>query len=209
MNSLGSCLMVGQALKFKHTHRWAHVRAHAHTHEARSQNLLTDMPVKGKLSCLRSYKNPWEGQTSGILHLAWEEMDKGPGATHSWLKLEAVISWWNTNHLRKKKKPKSWPLSPKKFIVYLSCLNITLCPISQPSSFWVRTLPNFEGWYLCLFLSSSLFLFYWICPQGLEHCLVLTAAKKYWVGQKVWSGFPVPFNGKTQENILANPVFIE
>lgn len=75
--------MVGQALKFKHTHRWAHVRAHTHTHEARSQNLLTDMPVKGKLSCLRSYKNPWEGQTSGILHLAWEEMDKGPGAAHS------------------------------------------------------------------------------------------------------------------------------
>ena len=79
--------MVGQALKFKHTHRWAHARActhtHKHTSEARSQNLLTDMPVKGKFSYLRSYKNPWECQTSGILHLAWEEMNKGPGAARS------------------------------------------------------------------------------------------------------------------------------
>lgn len=125
-----------------------YVQTHIHPPEARSQNLLTDMPVKGKFSCLRSYKNPWECQTSGILHLAWEEMDKGPGAARSRWKLEAVISLWNTNHLRKKKKPKSWPLSPKKFIVYLSCLNITLCPISQPSflpsPFWGLVFVSFS-----------------------------------------------------------------
>ena len=48
----------------------------------------------------------------------------------------------------KKKKPKSWPLSPKKFIVYLSCLNITLCPIAQPSflpsPFWGLVFVSFS-----------------------------------------------------------------
>ena len=31
MDTLGGCLMVDQALKFKHTHRWAHAHTHTHT----------------------------------------------------------------------------------------------------------------------------------------------------------------------------------
>lgn len=61
------------------------VRARAHTHipEARSPDLLTDMPVKGKLSCLDPTKIPENAELLAFLHLAWEEMDKGPGAACS------------------------------------------------------------------------------------------------------------------------------
>ena len=52
----------------------------------------------------RSYKNPWERQTSGILHLAWEEMEKAPVAACFWQKLEAVTSLWNKIRSAKKKK---------------------------------------------------------------------------------------------------------
>ena len=146
------------------THIGGHTRTHTHTHpwskKSRSSNLLTDMPVKGKTLMSRSYKNPWECRTSGIFALGLGRDGQRPRYRMVSMKIRSSDFFVEYKPLKGKKKPKSWPFSPKKFIVYLSCLNITLCPISQPSSFWVRTYPNFEGWYLCLFLSSSLFLFY-------------------------------------------------